>query len=231
MTRMKKHVLITGGTDGIGKVTAGKLAKAGYTVTVLGLNEAKARETAEEHGASFVVADVSDYSQLEQAVKQAEETNGPIEILINNAGVWLSAPLTETEPEQIKRTIEVNTLGMIYTTRLVAPGMRERKSGRIINVISQAGLHAKPLRSVYNASKWAITGFTKSLQEELRVDNISVAGFYPGAMNTQFFAKAGDVKDRSKALAPELAADALVHLCSLPDNVEILEYGIQSLEY
>jgi NAD(P)-dependent dehydrogenase (short-subunit alcohol dehydrogenase family) len=228
---MNKHVFITGGTDGIGKITAGKLVAAGYTVTVVGLNEAKARETAEEHGASFVVADVSDYSQLEQAVTQAEETNGPIDILINNAGVWLSAPFTETEPEQIKRTIEVSTLGTIYATRLVAPGMRERRSGRVINVISQAGLHAKPLRSVYHASKWAITGFTKSLQEELRVDNISVVGFYPGAMNTQFFAKAGDIKDRSNALAPETAADSLVYLCGLPDNVELLQYGIQSLDY
>lgn len=228
---MKKHVLITGGTDGIGKVTAHKLAKAGFAVTVLARDEEKAKAVAAEIGGSYAIADVTDYAQAEQAIAQAEEATGPIDILINNAGVWLSKPLVETEPELIRRTLEINTLGTIYLARIVAPQMQDRKSGRIINVISQAGLKVTPDRTIYHASKWAITGFTKSLQEELRVHNVSVVGFYPGAMNTRFFAKTGDTKDRSKALAPELAADALVHLCSLPDSVEIMEYGIQSLEY
>jgi short-subunit dehydrogenase len=228
---MKKHVLITGGTDGIGKVTAHRLVEAGFAVTVLGRDEAKAKAAAKEIGASHVVADVSDYAQAEKAVAHAEKANGPVDILINNAGVWLSKPLAETDPELIKRTIEINTLGTMYLARIVAPKMQARKAGRIINVISQAGLRFSPDRTVYHASKWAITGFTKALQQELRVHNVSVVGFYPGAMNTQFFAKSGDMKDRSQALAPELAADALVHLCSLPDSVEIMEYGIQSLEY
>jgi 3-oxoacyl-[acyl-carrier protein] reductase len=228
---MKKHVLITGGTDGIGKVTAGKLVEAGFAVTILGRDEKKTKAVAKELGANHVVADVSDYGQVGAAVTQAERASGPIDILINNAGVWLSKPLAETDPELIKRTIEINTLGTMYLTRAVTPSMQARRSGRIVNVISQAGLRFSPDRTVYHASKWAITGFTKALQQELRVHNVSVVGFYPGAINTQFFAKSGDTKDRSQALAPELAADALVHLCTLPDNVEIMEYGIQSLDY
>ncbi|HET8669357.1 MAG TPA: SDR family oxidoreductase, partial [Candidatus Saccharimonadales bacterium] len=228
---MKKHVLITGGTDGIGKVTARRLVEAGLTVTILGRDEAKTKKVAKEIEANYVVADVSDYDQVATAVEKAERASGPVDILINNAGVWLSQPLAETNPELIKRTIEINTLGTIYLVRAVAPSMQARKSGRIINVVSQAGFRFSPDRTVYHASKWAITGFTKALQQELRVHNISVVGFYPGAMNTQFFAKAGDVKDRSQALAPELAADALVHLCTLPDSVEVMEYGLQSLEY
>jgi short-subunit dehydrogenase len=228
---MNKHVLITGGTDGIGKVTAHKLVKAGFAVTILGRDEAKAKAAAKEIGSSYVIADVSDYAQAEKAVQQAEKANGRIDILINNAGVWLSKSLAETDPELIKRTIEINTLGTMYLARIVAPSMQARKAGRIVNIISQAGLRFSPNRTVYHASKWAITGFTKALQQELRIDHVSVVGYYPGAMATQFFAKAGDMKDRSTALAPEIAADTLVYICGLPDSVELMEFGVQSIEY
>ncbi len=228
---MSKHILITGGTDGIGKLTAGKLLGAGFVVTILGRNEEKTKKTAKELGCNYVVADVSDYAQVDAAVQKAEKASGHIDILVNNAGVWADSPLAKTDPEIIKRTLEVNTLGTMYLARAVAPGMQARKNGRIINVISQAGLRFSPNRTVYHASKWAITGFTKALQQELRVDHVSVVGYYPGAMNTQFFAKAGDYKDRSQALAPEIAADTLVYICGLPDSVELLEFGVQSLEY
>lgn len=226
-----KHVLITGGSDGIGKATAQKLKSAGYKVTILSHSEEKTKAAADEIGCAYVVADVTDYAQVEKAMRQAERDSGPVDVLINNAGVWLSKPLADTEPELIKRTIDINVLGTIYPCRIVAPGMQTRKSGRVINVISQAGLKATPNRTIYHASKWAITGFTKALQQELRTSNISVVGYYPGTMNTDFFTKSGDIKDRSKALAPEAAADTLVYLCNMPANVEVLEFGVQSLEY
>lgn len=226
-----KHVLITGGTDGIGKATARKLVQNNYKVTILGHNEEKAKAAAEEIKSNYVVADVTSNDQLEAAIKQAEQANGPVDILINNAGVWLSEPLATSDPKVIQNVIDVNVLGAIYGARAVLPSMQSRKNGRIINVISQAGLRFSPERTVYHASKWAVTGFTKALQQEVRGDHISVVGFYPGAMNTNFFAKAGDDKDRSKALDPEIAADTLVYICNLPDSVELLEYGVQSLEY
>lgn len=226
-----KHILITGGTDGIGKVTAEKLIEAGHTVTILGKDEQKSQDTAAEFSCACVVADVTDYEQLQSAVEQAETMNGPIDILINNAGLWAAGPLVEATPDDIRRTLEVNTLGTMYATHVVVPGMIERKSGRIINTISQGGLYAKENRSVYTASKWAITGFTKALQPELREHGISVVGYYPGAMATGFFAKVGDLKDRSNALAPEVAANTLVYICSMPDDVEILEFGVQSINY
>lgn len=226
-----KHVLITGGTDGIGKITAGKLVAAGYAVTILGRDEQKATAAAKEIGCAYVVADVTDFAQVEKAMQQAEDATGAIDILINNAGIWQNSLLAGTDPERIKRVIETNTLGTMYPVRAVVQGMQTRKKRRIINVISQAGLQASPNRTIYHASKWAITGFTKALQQELRADGISVVGYYPGAMATQFFAKAGDMKDRSRALSPDVAADTLVYLCGLPDTVELLEFGVQSLEY
>lgn len=203
-----KHVLITGGSDGIGKVTAGKLFEAGFAVTILGRDAAKTEAAATEIGCTFVVADVTDGNRAEETVREAETANGPVDILINNAGLWHAGALDETNVEDIQHTIDVNVLGVLYYTRAVVPGMKERKGGRIINVNSQAGIYAHPFRSVYHASKWAVTGFTKALQEELRSSRIAVTGFYPGAMNTGFFAKTGDTKDRSEALEPEAAAGA-----------------------
>lgn len=118
----------------------------------------------------------------------------------------------------------------MYCTRAVLPKMKQH-GGRIINVVSQAGLMAKAERAPYNASKWAITGFTKSMQQELKPTKIAVTGFYPGAMNTRIFEKSGDSRDMSQALDPAVAADALACVCKLPANIDVPELGIQSLDY
>lgn len=226
-----KHVLITGGSDGLGKVAAQKLIEAGYMVTILSHDADKTSAAAEELGCKYVVADVGDPQQVHDAVMLAVEQGGEVDVLINNAGVWIAGPLESNTPADINHAIRVNTLGAIYCTQAVVPAMKQRRSGRVINVISQAGLYGKAERSVYNASKWALTGFTKSLQPELKPFKVGVVGFYPGAMDTGLFAKVGDTKDRNGALNPEMAADALVYLCNQPDQIDIPEFGVQSLEY
>jgi NAD(P)-dependent dehydrogenase (short-subunit alcohol dehydrogenase family) len=225
-----KHVLITGGNDGLGKVLAGKLAALGYAVTILGKAEDKTQAVARKLDCAGVVADISDYGAAERAVHEAEVVNGPIDILVNNAGIWVQDKLMDNDPQAIQRTLEVNALGTIYMSKLAAASMGGR-GGRIINVNSQAGLSAKAERTVYNASKWAVTGFTKSLQLELRPLGIAVTGFYPGAMDTGLFDKSGNGRDMSRALDPAIAADAIVYVCGLPDHVEMLEIGIGSMKY
>lgn len=226
-----KHVLITGGSDGLGKITAQKLLAAGHKVTILSHTPDKTKAAAEELGCMFVVADVTDGEAAAKAVAEAAAAGGPIDILINNAGVWFSRPLEETALADIKRVMEVNALGTMYYAQAVTSSMKQRGQGKIINVNSQAGLQTNPNRTIYHASKWAVTGFTKALEQELRPHGIVVIGFYPGAMNTQLFAKAQDMKDRSEALDPAAAADALVYLCEMPGNVEVSEFGIKSLRY
>lgn len=226
-----KHILITGGSDGLGKVTAQKLVATGHTVTILSHNAEKTKTAATEIGCAYVVADVNDAAAVAKAVNQAVEQNGAIDTLINNAGVWILGPLETNTSQDIERAVAVNALGTIYCTHAVVPGMKRRGKGRIINVISQGGLYAKAERSVYTASKWAITGFTKCMQAELKPAKVSVTGFYPGAMDTGLFAKVGDTKDRTGELSPAVAADALVYLCNVPDDVDVPEYGVQSLAY
>lgn len=222
-----KRILITGGNDGLGKVAAGKFIAAGFAVTILGHDEGRTKAAAEELGCKYVVADVADHEQVAKAIAAA----GEIDILINNAAIWTYGPFEATDPELIHRAMEVNALGTMYCTHAVVPAMKARKRGRIINVISQAGLQAKAERSAYNASKWAITGFTKSMQLELKSFGISVVGFYPAAMQTNLMRKAGDTKDRPGALDPAIAADALVYICNQPDHVDVPEFGVQSLDY
>lgn len=223
-----KNILITGGSDGLGKTVAKKLQTAGHKVTILAKDEDKTASVAKEIGCKYVVADVTDH----QAVKTAIKSIGKIDVLINNAGIWLQGPFDENEPEQIRRIMEVNALGMMFAAHAVIPAMKQHKRGRIINVMSQAGLAVKAERVPYNASKWAVTGFTKSLQQELKPFGISVVGFYPGALNNEaIFVKAGNPRDMSKGLNLDITADALVYVCSLPDNVNIPELGIESLEY
>jgi NAD(P)-dependent dehydrogenase (short-subunit alcohol dehydrogenase family) len=229
--RGMKHVLITGGSDGLGKITAQKLVKAGYKVTILANNVEKTEKVAMQIGSAFVVADVASADQVAAAMQQAVEQSGAIDILINNAGIWIIGKVEANSPTEIEQAFKINTLGTIYATHAVVPAMKSRQSGRIINVISQAGLLAKAERTIYNSTKWAITGFTKSLQMELKSSKVTVVGFYPGAMNTGLFAKANDDKDRSEALAPEQAADALVSLCNLPAEIDVPEFGIQNINY
>lgn len=229
-----KHVLITGGSDGFGKATAKKLGEAGFVVTILGKDEDKTKKVAENIGCAYVVADVSDYEAVKNAIDKSAHENGPIDILINNAGVWLQGALDDNDPKDIHRMMEVNALGPIYCTHAVMPEMKKQKSGRIINVISGAGLQGKAERAPYGAGKFALSGFTKSMQLELKPFNIAVDGFYPGALdNVGLFEKAGngEGRDMSQALDLGVAADTLVFVCNLPDGVCAPEFSLQSLSY
>ena len=105
--------------------------------------------------------------------------------------------------------------------------MKTRKSGLIVNIISQAGLYGKAERSVYTASKWAVTGFTKSLALELATFNIAVTGFYPGMMKTGIFAKVGSQKEFTKALEPEAVARAVAFVVETDAPMMFPEVGIK----
>lgn len=223
-------VVIAGGSDGLGKAIARRLA-AEYRVVILSPSEEKLKAAAEEIGCSYRVCDVGDYGQCAAAVKRIIEDHGRIDFLINSAGVWIEGELADNNPAMIERTIRVNTLGTIFMTRAVVGQMKERKSGVVVNIISRAGLYAKPLRSIYNASKWAVTGFTKCLEEELADYGIKVVGVYPGMMKTNLFAKAGATKDMSKALDPDKVARVVEFVVETEGKTEILGVELKNIDY
>lgn len=223
---MAKIILISGGSDGLGNAIAKKLS-TNHQVIILGKDFNKTREVAKELGVDFIVSDVSDYVSLENEIKKLFVKYGHIDCLINNSGKWIEGFVENNSYEEIKKVIDVNTLGTIYLTKAILPKMKEKKSGRIINVISQAGLHTKGERSIYHASKWAITGFTKSLAMEVAGFGVSVCGYYPGAMKTNFFEKVGIKKNMNKHMELDEAVRALEFIVDTPEHITIPELGIK----
>jgi len=227
---MKKVVLISGGSDGLGKTIAEYLAKE-YQVVVLSPTEEKLKKVSDEIGADYVVADVSDYKSLENAVNKIVAKYNRIDCLVNNAGLWIQGELDDNNPSEIKRLLEVNNLGVVLLSKAIIPQMKKQKHGLIININSQGGFYAKPERSVYSAAKWGVTGFTKSLQLELAKYGISVTGIYPGKMNTKMFEKIGIQKGMNDALDPKEVARVVKFLLETDSRVNFPEVGIKNLIY
>lgn len=185
-----KHIVITGGSDGIGKALALSLS-TDFQVTLLARNAEKLAALAAKTGCNFVVCDVRKASEVEAAFNEIKARHGSIDVLLNNAGIIVNGDLTETSYETIEAVMTTNALGAVFVTKACLEVMKPQKNGLIINVISQAGITAKPYRSVYNASKWAVTGFTKAIQQEAAEYGVRVTGFYPGTVATDLFQKAG----------------------------------------
>ncbi len=222
----RKVVLITGGSDGLGKAIAKELAP-NHEVIISSANGQKAEAIAHELGVEYVVADVRQLAQSEQAVAKILENHGRLDCLINSAGLWIEGELDGNEPERIQEVVDVNLTGLMYATKAVIPQMKQQGSGLIVNVCSQAGINHKALRSVYNATKWGVTGFTKSLADDLGQYGIGVTGLYPGKMKTKLFEKAGNIKKLDDAIETEEVARLVSFLLSAPEKVYYPEVGVR----
>lgn len=191
-----KKVLITGGAQGLGKEIAKQL-KEDYEVMVLDITESNLE------GVKGYICDITDVSQVEKVISEI----GKIDILINNAGVYVSGELTDTSYNDIAKVMLVNAVGTMNITKEVLSQMKERKSGKVVFIGSIRGIEGKEERSVYCASKWAITGFLKSLRKEVEKYDIEVIGLYPGLMKTNLFENAGIERDMNEAMDPKEVAE------------------------
>ena len=226
---MERTIIITGGSDGLGKAIAKRL-KENNKVIIISKDEESLVKTSEEINCDYYVCDVTDYKQVNNTINNIIEKYNKIDILINNAGVWLAGDLTETDYERISNCIDVNTKGPIYMTKAVLTSMYENKEGLIINVCSQASFDSDDFSTVYNASKWAMRGFNRSIQKDVSKKGIKVTGFYPGFMQTDIFKKAGNDYDTSTGLEVEKVAKAIEFIVNCGDDVIIPEFGIKDIE-
>jgi short-subunit dehydrogenase len=222
---MSKTIVITGGSDGLGKAIAARLAPKNRVV-ILSPSEEKLKAAAQEIGCEYKVCDVRDYAQCEKVMQEI----GQVDCLVNSAGLWIQGELDQDDPVRIHEVIEVNLLGVINMTKAVIPGMKQQKAGLIININSQAGFYAKAERAVYNATKWGVTGFTKSMQPELAKYGIGVTGLYPGMMKTEMFSKMNIEKDMSKGLDTEDVARTVEFILGFDKPTLFPEIGIKNLE-
>lgn len=181
-----KVALVTGGARGIGAAISRELAAAGASVCV---NYRSGQETADllakEIGAVAIQADVSDREAAAQLVLDAEESLGPLSILVNNAGITRDTLIARMSDEEWSEVIDTNLNSMFYTCRAVARGMMKRREGSIVNLTSVVGLHGNPGQTNYAASKAGIIGFTKSLARELGSRGVRANAVAPGYIATE----------------------------------------------
>jgi NAD(P)-dependent dehydrogenase (short-subunit alcohol dehydrogenase family) len=178
-----RHALVTGASRGIGLAIAGALAEAGASLSLL------ARAVPDEPPLSgprigWLAADVTDEAALACALQAAEAARGPVDTLVNNAGGAETAPLSRSDAAMVRRMLALNLESVMTLTRLVAPGMAARGSGRVINVASTAGLKGYPYVTAYVAAKHGVVGFTRALALEMARTGVTVNAVCPGYTET-----------------------------------------------
>jgi len=186
-----RTTLVTGASSGIGRALARELAGEGAHLALLARRRERLEEVAGELrsrgvGALAVPADVTREEEVRAAVEEVRGWRGPVEILVNNAGTGLIAPLEETPVEEAAGLFDLNVLGMLRTIRAVVPGMRERGEGRVVQISSGAALKTLPLNTVYSATKAAVASLSEGLRLETEGSGIRVHCVYPVGTRTDF---------------------------------------------
>lgn len=228
-----KVALVTGAGKGIGKSIAEKLAGEGAKVGLIARTRSDLERVAKEVGqihrvqVAFAVADIANRTEVEAAVKDIERQLGPVDILINNAGIAKFGTVLDMDPVDWEDIVKVNLFGTYYVTRAVLPGMMTRNSGTIINVSSTAGQRGNATTSAYSASKFGVFGFTESLMQEARKHNIRVTALAPSTVNTELAQNVGlKIGSENRMLQPEDVADLVLSILKLPDRVFVNVAGI-----
>ncbi|MFD8495257.1 SDR family oxidoreductase [Amycolatopsis sp. NPDC059657] len=202
------HVAITGAGQGIGRVTAERMAARGARVSVGDLDAETAKRTAADIGGTAHHLDVTDPDSYAAFLAEAEAANGPLSVLVNNAGIMPNGGFLDIPAELNRAMMEVNVFGVIHGMRLALPGMLERGRGHIVNVASLAGKFPVPGLAVYNASKFAVVGLTAATRLEYAHRGVSVSAVLPSAVDTAL-ASGLDMRPIPK-VSPGRIADAVV---------------------
>lgn len=229
-----KNAIITGAGRGIGRATAIAFAKEGINVGLIGKTKANLEKVAEElreYGVnvSIAAADVANNESVTAAVEHVKSELGPIDILINNAGIGKFGKFLELTPEEFKNIIDVNLMGMYYVTRAVLPEMIERQTGDIINISSTAGQKGAPVTSAYSASKFGVLGLTESLMLEVRKYNIRVSALTPSTVATDLaFEENLTDGNPEKVMQPEDLAEVMVAQLKLHPRILLKSAGLWS---
>ncbi|WP_408896192.1 SDR family oxidoreductase [Nocardioides sp. R1-1] len=202
------HVLVTGGARGIGRATVEAFLARGARVSLGDLDLDLGSATAQETGASAHPLDVADPASYDAFVTAAEAEHGPVDVLVNNAGVMPNGAFLEMDPALDRLMMEVNVHGVLHGMRRVLPGMVERRRGHVVNVASLAGKFPIPGLAVYNASKFAVVGLTAATRLEMAPHGVTLSAVLPSAVDTDL-ASGLDMRPIPK-VSPQRIAEAVV---------------------
>lgn len=182
---MKKVILITGASSGMGKVFAQDLAKEGHIVYGAARRTDLLNDLSKK-GVLPITLDVTNDESMKSCVQTILDKEGRIDVLVNNAGYGSYGTIEEVSMEEAKRQLDVNVFGLARMTQLVLPGMRKQKSGTIINIASIGGKIATPFGGWYHASKFAVEGLSDSLRLEVAPFGINVVVIEPGGVKSEW---------------------------------------------
>ena len=188
-TGPRRVALVTGGTRGIGAAISARLRASGVSVVAAyRSDDAAAAELRERTGTATVKADVADPSECGDLVRQINEDHGRLDLLVNNAGLLVEIPSTETSVDDWDRAVAVNLSAAFHLCRAVIPEMRQRGFGRIVNVSSVTAVMGSPSEAAYGAAKAGLHGLTRSLARETARAGITVNCVVPGVFDTDMTA-------------------------------------------
>jgi NADP-dependent 3-hydroxy acid dehydrogenase YdfG len=206
-----KVVAITGAARGIGKATAQALVRQGARVGIGDIDVDLARKTAEElgGGAEAFELNVCDRASFAKFLEDVERDLGPVDVLINNAGIMPLGAFDEEADATTLREIDINVIGVMTGCKLVIPKMKERGSGHIVNIASMAGRAGYANAVTYCTTKFAVVGLSEALRAELRDTGIDLSVVCPGVVNTELGSGLNETR-AVKVVEPEDVADAIV---------------------
>jgi 3-oxoacyl-[acyl-carrier protein] reductase len=230
---MPKVALVTGATEGIGRAIAFALGRAGYAVGVTARTEAKLTDLLAELGAAGIEcagipADVGDDAAVARMHQAVVSRLGPVDLLVNNAGVAIPKPFPDFSLEEWDHTFATNVRSLFLVTRLVLPSMRARREGDVVNVASLAGKTGAVNLVAYCASKHAVMGFSRALMLELRKEGIRVIAICPGSVDTPLMREQSVLTPNfDRVLQPDDVAQAVVDALRLPRRAMVSELDVR----
>jgi 3-oxoacyl-[acyl-carrier protein] reductase len=225
-----KVALITGASRGIGLAIARRLGAMGARVSLCARDAKRLESAADEckragADAIAVAVDVTRPADIAKLVETTEQLLGPVEILVNNAGVGYFGPVQTAGEANWDTVLDTNLKAVFLLSRAVAPGMIQRKSGHIVNIASLAGKNVFAGGAIYCASKWGLLGLTGCMAEDLRAHGIRVSAICPGSVATDFDFPGG--RDRNKKLQPDDEAHAVALLLTQAPQSFISELSMR----
>jgi NAD(P)-dependent dehydrogenase (short-subunit alcohol dehydrogenase family) len=186
ITTEKPVWFITGCSTGFGRELAKHVLKLGYHTVVTARVPAAIEDFSVHDNALILKLDVTDRSQVEAAIKAAEDKFGHIDVLVNNAGIGYFAAVEESEEDQVRKMFEINVFGLSRMIHVALPAMRKRRQGVIVNVSSIGGLRSFPALGYYNATKFAVEGLSEALWQEVEPLGIKVMLVEPSGFRTEW---------------------------------------------
>ncbi|MED4203531.1 SDR family oxidoreductase [Neobacillus mesonae] len=225
-----KVVVITGAGSGLGASLAKKYSELGAHVCLLGRTKSKLDQTAETltQSHSIYEVDVTSKSEVAKVMQSIKEAVGPVDLLINNAGVGAFDLSENIGEESVHNMIDINLKGTIFCTQEVLPDMKQRNQGLIVNVVSTAGVEGKVNETVYCASKFGVRGFTESLAIELRDTEIRVLGAYMGGMKSPFWDGIYEPEQTKHLMDPDDVADIIIENTKPRASLSVTEVIIKN---